>query len=79
VGLGPKGPFLSVLPGTGWRAALKRHKGKQMFHLTQDQLLVIVRALSFYLIDQIKEGDVDNAAKTANMIFEASHSLKGQK
>jgi hypothetical protein len=50
-----------------------------MFHLTQEQLLIIVRALSFYMIDQIKEGDVDNAAKTANMIFEASHSLKGSK
>ena len=50
-----------------------------MISLYQEQLLIIVRALSFYLIDQIKEGDVDNAERTAKMIFEASHSLKGQK
>jgi hypothetical protein len=46
-----------------------------MHSLSQEQLLIIIRGLSLYLLDQIKEGDVDNAEKTAKIISEASHSL----
>ena len=50
-------------------------KNFSMHSLSQEQLLIIIRGLSLYLIDQIKEGDVDNAEKTAKIISEASHSL----
>jgi hypothetical protein len=46
-----------------------------MHSLSQEQLLIIVRGLSLYIISQIKDGDVDNAEKTAKIISEASHSL----
>lgn len=47
-----------------------------MLHIPQDQLVIIIRALSFYQIDLLKEGDVDNAAKVAKMLEEAAHNLK---
>ena len=39
-----------------------------MHSLSQEQLLIIVRGLSLYIIGQIKDGDVDNAEKTAKII-----------
>jgi hypothetical protein len=40
---------------------------------TEPQCIVLIRALAFYLEDQIKEGDLANATETAKLISIASH------
>jgi hypothetical protein len=44
-----------------------------MNNYTQQQLIIVIRSLAFYLEDQIKEGDLDNAKETAKLISIASH------
>jgi hypothetical protein len=48
-----------------------------MNSLSQEQLLIIVRALSSYLLDQVQNEDTLNAEKTARLLHEATHNLKG--
>ena len=48
-----------------------------MVGLTQEQLLIAIRALSLYMIDQVQNGDLDNSEKTAKLIHELSHNLTG--
>ena len=47
-----------------------------MHLLSQAQLVIMIRSLSFYLADLLKNGDVDNALAVVKMLDEASHSLK---
>lgn len=47
--------------------------------LPQSQLVTIIRALSFYLEDLLKNEDYEAAAEVAKLLSEASHSVKGQK
>ena len=56
-----------------------RHRGNQMNMLPQSQLVIIIRALSFYLEDLLKNEDYEAAAEIAKLLSEASHSVKGQK
>lgn len=44
--------------------------------LPQSQLVVIIRALSFYLEDLLKNEDFETAAEVAKLLSEASHSIK---
>lgn len=37
------------------------------------QYIILIRALALYLADQIKEGDLDNAKDTVELISIASH------
>ena len=50
-----------------------------MPYLSQEQLLLIVRALSHYLEDCLKEEDFATAAKVGKMIHEASHCLESKR
>ena len=74
-GLGPKGPFLSVLTGRrgGEHLSDTFNTRGTMNNYTQQQLIIVIRSLAFYLEDQIKEGDLDNAKETAKLISIASH------
>ena len=48
-----------------------------MISLSQEQLMIVIRALSLYMIDQVQNGDLDNSEKTAKLIHEAAHNIKG--
>lgn len=49
-----------------------------MHSLSQEQLLVLVHALSSYILEQIKNEDTVNAEKTAKLLNEAVHNLGGE-
>lgn len=44
--------------------------------LPQSQLVTIIRALSFYLEDLLKNEDYEAAAEVAKLLSEASHCIK---
>lgn len=46
-----------------------------MFPVEKDEVLVLIRALSWYLIDQLKEGDDEAAKKTAKLLHILSHEI----
>lgn len=48
-----------------------------MNSLSQQQLVIVIRSLSFYLADLLKHGDIDNSQAVVKMLDEASHNLKG--
>lgn len=48
-----------------------------MHLLTPQQLLIIVRALSTYLLEQVQNDDTVNSEATAKLLHEAVHILKG--
>jgi hypothetical protein len=48
-----------------------------MNSLSQEQLLIVIRALSTYLLEQVQNDDTTNAEKTAKLLHEATHNLKG--
>lgn len=75
-GLGPKGPFLSVLTGRRGGEHLSDTGINQMNMLPQFQLVLIIRALSFYLEDLLKNEDYEAATEVAKLLSEASHSIK---
>lgn len=44
-----------------------------MNSFTEPQYIILIRALALYLADQIKEGDLDNAKDTVELISISSH------
>jgi hypothetical protein len=50
-----------------------------MLGIPQKDLLLIVRALSWYQIDALKNGDADAASHAAELMHEVSHNLEMEK
>ena len=46
--------------------------------IPQSQLVIIIRALSFYLEDLLKNEDYEASARVARLLNEASHCIKGK-
>jgi len=46
-----------------------------MLSLAQEETIIMIRALSYYMTDLLKNADYVNASKVAKMIYEASHNV----
>jgi hypothetical protein len=46
--------------------------------ISQEDLLLLIRALSCYQIDAFKNGDTDLAERAAHLIHEYAHELRGK-